>query len=121
MAFADPQSITISGTATSLPRVSSGVNAGSFASGDGTLKKSVAHSYGRSRTRRTIRVDLKKIAADPLLSGVNNQYSTSVYLVVDLPAVGFTNTELKNLITGFLSDLTASSGAQMDKLLGGEN
>jgi len=116
MAFADPQSITIDGTAVSLPRVSSGVNTGGFSSNDGNLKLSVSHQYGK-RTRRQYRMDFQKIAADPLTSA-NVRYQGSVYLVVDQPIVGFTVAELQKQIAGFLASLTAP---QQTKLLGGEN
>jgi hypothetical protein len=42
-------------------------------------------------------------------------------LVVDAPVAGFTNTELKQYIDGFIAALSASSGAKITQLLGGEN
>lgn len=120
MAFADPQTITINAVATSLPRTSSGTNSGAFTSNDGTIRKSVSHAYGK-RVRRTMRVDLSKVAADPLITNQNVKLSTSVYIVVDHPVSGFTVTELKQLIDGFIASLSASSGAQITSLLGGEN
>jgi len=116
MAFSDPQSVTVSGTAISLPRTSSGTNAGGFTSNDGNNKLSVSHSYGK-RTRRQIRLDFQKIAADPLTSA-NTRFTGSVYLVVDQPIVGYSVTELQAQIAGFLASLTT---AQQTKLLGGEN
>lgn len=120
MAFSDPQSVTINAIANSLPRVSSGVNTGSFSKDDGTVQLTVAHAYGK-RTRRTIRVDHSKIAADPFTSGVNQKYSMSTYLVVDVPITGYTLAEAKQIVDGLTAYLTASSGAQTTKLLGGEN
>jgi len=116
MAFADPQSITIDGTAVSLPRVSSGVNSGGFASNDGNLKLAVSHTYGK-RTRRQYRMDFQKIAPDPL-TAANTRYTGSVYIVVDQPIVGFTVAELQKQLDGFVKSLTA---AQAAKLFGGEN
>lgn len=116
----DPQSITISGSAVSLPRTSSGVNAGVFTAGDGSDTLSVSHTYGK-RTRRVVRLDNKKIAADPFTSGQNDAFSASVYLVVDHPSVGYTVTELAALVNGFTAYLAASSGAVVTKVLGGEN
>lgn len=120
MAFSDPQSVTINAIANSLPRVSSGVNAGTFSKDDGTVKLSVAHAYGK-RNRRTIRIDFTKVAADPFVSGVNNKYSLSAYLVVDVPVTGFTIAEQKQVVDGLTAYLTASSGARVTQLLGGEN
>lgn len=120
MSLADPQSITINGVTTSLPRVGSGVHNGVFQSNDGNIKFSAAHAYGK-RVRRNIRVDMSKIAADPLISSQSVKYSTSVYLVVDLPVTGFTNAELQFLITGFITQLQATSNLVTTKLLGGES
>jgi hypothetical protein len=120
MAFADPQSITINAVATSLPRTSSGVNTGTFTSNDGNLQQVVSHAYGK-RTRRPIRVNSSKIAADPLLTNTNSKFSGSVYLVADFPVAGFTVTEQKQIIDGFIAALSASSGAKITQLLGGEN
>jgi hypothetical protein len=120
MAYSDPQSITINAVANSLPRVASGVNTGAFSKDDGNVKLSVSHSYGK-RTRRQVRVDFSKIAADPLISSTNIKYSMSAYLVVDQPITGFTVAESKQVIDGFVAWLSASSGANLTKLLGGEN
>lgn len=120
MAFADPQSVTINAVANSLPRTSTLGNAGVFTKDDGTVKLSVSHSYGK-RTRRTIRLDFSKIAADPLISAQNIKYSMSTYIVVDVPVTGFTIAEQKQIIDGLTAYLTASSGARVTQLLGGEN
>jgi len=119
MAFADPQSVTINAVANSLPRISSGVNTGAFQKDDATLKLSVSHNYA-SRTRRQVRLDQNKIAPD-VFTSENMRQSMSVYLVVDQPQNGYTNAELKLIVDGFLAYLSASSGANITKLLGGEN
>lgn len=119
MAFADPQSITINAVANSLPRVGMGNNTGAFKKDDGLVGLSLAHTYG-NRTRRTIRIDTAKIAADPLISAQNIKYSMSAYLVVDVPTTGYTVAEAKQVVDGFLAYLTASSGAKVTQFLGGE-
>jgi hypothetical protein len=120
MAFADPQSVTINAVANSLPRVSSGVDSGSFQKDDATVKLSVSSSYGK-RTRRTIRLDHKKIAADPLQPSTNTLFTMSAYIVVDVPVTGYTLAEQKQIVDGLTAYLTASSGARVTQLLGGEN
>ncbi len=120
MAFADPQSVTINAVAVSLPRVSSGVNVGSFSKDDGTVKLSVSSQYGK-RTRRTVRLDHQKYATDPLVSAQNVLRSMSVYLVVDVPIQGYSITEQKQICDALTAYLTASSGARTTQLLGGEN
>jgi len=116
MAFADPT--TVNGSA--LPRVSSGNNSGAFQSNDGLLKLAVSHTYGK-RTRHLIRLDINKIAADPLLAGVNVRASMSAYLVVDVPTSGFSVAEQQTNVLALTSLLTTSTAAATTKLLGGEN
>lgn len=120
MAYADPQTVTINAVAQTLPRVSSGPNAGAFQKDDATVKLSVSHSYG-NRTRRVIRLDHSKVAADPLMASVNVRLSASIYMVVDLPPVGYSVAEAKQIVDALTGYLTATSGARATQLLGGEN
>lgn len=120
MAFSDPQSITINAVTTPLPRVSSGVHESKYSSADGLVDLSASHSYGR-RTRRVLRVDHSKITADPFIPAQNSEVSMSLYMVFDLPVVGYSNTEAKHVYTGFKTLYTASSDALIDKVLGGES
>jgi hypothetical protein len=85
-----------------------------------TAELLVSHAYGK-RTRRTARLNLTKVAADPFNSSLNASYSSSIYLVVDHPVVGFTPADLHTDVTGLTTWLTASSGTAIDKLLGGES
>lgn len=120
MAFADPQSIKISGVTTSLPRVSTGKFESVYESSDGLIRLSAASTVGK-RTRRVIRVDLSKITTDPFIPAQNVEVSTSMYLVIDEPPAGFTNADLKALYDGFVEALQASSSVLITKLLGGES
>lgn len=120
MAFADPQSVTINAVSQTLNRTGFGSNSGSFSKDDGTVKLGVSHSYGK-RTRRVIRLDHTKIAADPLQASINVRLSASVYIVADLPAVGYTVAEAKQIVDALTSYLTASSGARVTQILGGES
>jgi len=120
MAFSDPQSITISGTAISLPRVSSGDNEGKFSSADGLVDLSAAHTYGR-RTRRVLRVDHSKVTSDPFIPAQNREVSMSLYMVFDIPNQGYSNTDAMAVYTGFKGLYTASSDALITKVLGGES
>lgn len=121
MALADPQSVVIPVIGTVAPaRVSSGVNTGSFKTNDGAVTLDVAHSYGK-RTRRTVRLTHRKVAADPLLTSQNLEYSMSAYMVFDVPKVGYTVAEAKQIVDGLVAWLTISTGANVTKLLGGEN
>lgn len=120
MAFSDPQSVTIGASTISLPRVASGVSAGSFTASDGNTVLSISNSLGKTRDRRTIRIDVKKVAADPFVPAVNVKLGASVILLVDAPKMGFTPTELKDMVHALGVFLSASSDAATVKLLGGE-
>jgi len=120
MAFADPQSIKISGTTTSLPRVSTGKGESEYESGDGLIALKASSQYGK-RTRRTLRVDSSKITADPFIPAQNVQVSTSCYVVFDIPPAGYTSAELLAIFEGFVEAAKASEFTLIKKLLGGES
>lgn len=120
MAFADPQTVTINAVANTLPRTSSEKNAGGFRKDDGNVTLEVSHSYGK-RSRRLIKLTHRKIAADPLISSTSIVYSMSVNLVVDTPITGYTVAEAKQIVDALTAYLTASSGARVTQLLGGES
>jgi hypothetical protein len=120
MALSDPQSVTINAVANSLPRTSSGTNSGIFTSNDGLIKETVSHQYGK-RNRHLVRIDHSKISPDPFISAQNNRYSMATYMVFDVPLLGYTVTEQKQVVDGFIAQLNASSGALITKVLGGEN
>lgn len=117
MAVADPQTVSISGTTTSLPRV--GSDPGKFASADGNISYDFSHSYGK-RTRRLVRINNLKIVADPLTPANNTYRSMSISIVADLPPVGYTAAEAKAVFDGFITQLQAASGAVLVKWFGGE-
>jgi len=118
--FSDPQTLTLNSVANTLPRVSSGIDSGKFSKDDSNLKLAISHNYGK-RNRRQVRVDFRKVAADPLATGFNKEYSMSTYLVIDHPPVGFTITEVKYVVDALSAFLTASTGANVTKVLGGES
>jgi hypothetical protein len=121
MAFNDPQSIKIGAdTAVPLPRTGSGVNTGSFKSNDSNIQLDVQSAYNK-RTQRSARLTHSKIAPDPLISSQNIKYSMSAYLRVDTPVTGYTVDEQKAIVQAIIDWATASSGANITKLLGGEN
>lgn len=117
--FTDPQTLTINAVANTLPRTPTGANAGQFTKDDGNVKLTVSHQLGK-RNRRNVRVDFRKVAADPLSTGFNKEYSMSAYLLIDTPVVGFTIVEQKQIVDALTAWLTASTGANVTKVLGGE-
>jgi hypothetical protein len=116
--FADPQSVTVDGVAKSLPRVGVGPSSSVYSTADGNLRYTISHQNGR-RNRRTVRLDFRKIAADPLLDGVSREYSMSAYLVIDHPTVGFNTTEVEKNTKALVDEL-AEAGL-LAKVIGGES
>lgn len=119
MAYADPQSVTINAVAQTLARTGSGLTSGTFTKDDQTVKLSIDHAYGK-RVRRTLRLDHQKNAPDPLMPATNVPYAMSVYLVVNSPLVGYSVAEAKQIVDALTAYTTASSGARITQLLGGE-
>nr|UJQ85982.1 MAG: hypothetical protein 2 [Leviviridae sp.] len=69
-----------------------------------------------NRFRREVRLSQKKIAADPI-SSVNKENGVSVYLVIDEPRAGFSDTEIGYLIDALKGWCVS---ANYNKVLGGE-
>lgn len=117
MAYADPQSITVNAVPKSMPRISSGESQSVYKTADDEFSMRISHQTSKSRKRRMVRIDQKVVAADPLTA--ENTYQTAgIYLVVDEPEFGFSDTELGYLVSA-LSDWLAA-GTNTAKLLGSE-
>lgn len=120
--FTDPQSLTkTGGSAKTLPRTSSADNSGQFRTDIGDLVMAITHSYGSKRDRHTLRIVDTKTTADPLITGSSFIASATVSIAVDVPKVGYTITEQQAIIGALTTWLSASSGANPIKLLGGES
>jgi len=115
------QSVIISGTTISLPKLGQSLSSGEFKSPDGLVKETVSHQATGKRNRRLVRIDHRKVAADPFLAGTNAEYSMSCYVVFDVPNYGYTVAEQKAVVDGFITQLNATSGALITKILGGES
>jgi len=118
--FTDPQAVTISGSAKSLNRTVSTESGSRFATADRAHQMSVSHSYGKQRTRHEARLKVDTLVANPLVSGQFVNSSMSVYLVVDVPN-GYDTATAKANTDGLIANLSASSGANITKLIGGES
>jgi hypothetical protein len=119
--FSDTQTVTVNAVAKNLPRVGFGDRAGSFELEDSsnvTWKLSIAHIL-RNRNRRTVRLDISKIAADPFQADLSRPYSMSVYLVIDAPKTGFTAVEVSQNVQGLIDYL--DTPANLAKVIGGES
>lgn len=119
MAFSDPQSITVSGNAKSLARTGSGNGTGVFQTSDGVYTLSISNTYGK-RNRRTARLTSKGFSTDPLTPSNNVPVSGSFYVVADFPVQGISVADQEGLAAALAVWLTASTNANLKKLLGGE-
>lgn len=116
MAFADPQSITIAGVASSLPRTSTSGSKSVYTKADQNLSLVISHQESGSRINSLARYDQRIVAADVLTA--ENQFQTAtVKVIVERPIVGFTNTQIKDLVAGAFAALNA---AAIDKIYGME-
>ncbi len=121
MAFNDPQSITISGTAIPLGRVLTGTTQGTFVSADSKTRIVVDPSSTAKRNRKTLRLYQEKITTDPLVTTTNVRVGDMISLTIDRPFEGYSDAEVEAQIVGFIAYLTAGTNANLKKLILGEN
>lgn len=115
--FAEPQTITVNAVAVPLPRIQSSPT-GVFSDAEDKYRLTVAHNRS-NRLRTTVRLDNAKIAADPL-TAENADFQMSCQLAIVTPLRGYTVTEAKQIVDALTGWLTATSGANVTKLLGKE-
>lgn len=120
MSLADPQSIKIDGTTTSLPRVSTGDYRSKYESADGNLDLTVSSQIGK-RKRQVVRLDLSKVIPSLLNPASNEEASSSIQLVCDRPLNGYDNIEALKIIKGFFESLSKSEYVILEKMLAGES
>lgn len=117
MALADPQSVTISGAATSLPRSGLSLEEGSFLDSTGQVKLTVQHQTGK-RKRHVIRLQKTAIVADPLVPSINTNVSYGVTMSLDAPLNGVSNADVVALANAFVAWAVS---ATLTKVVGGES
>jgi hypothetical protein len=119
MALVDPQTMTV-GSAVSLPRTVTDNTAATYQSADGTVSLLVSHQVKGGRRRSLIKASRKKVSTDPL-TDVKSEIGSVINISIDRPNVGFTETELVELVTGATTWMTASTNANLKKVLGLES
>lgn len=117
--YTDPQTITVSGSGKTLNRTTTSDAGSKWGTAARDYLMSITHSYGR-RHRHTVRLQSDSLVANPLITGQNIPQSMSVFLTVDVPP-GYDTATAKAVVDGLLANLSASSGANIAKLLGGES
>jgi len=117
--LADPQSVTVAGTAISLPRTGLSGTTADYQSADGTTSLRIQQSTSRNQKRTSAVLRTAKVAADPI-TGLNSRVTATWSITCNQPVDGFSVTELKDQLVALATMLTASSAATTVKILGGE-
>lgn len=105
MAFTDPQTITVATVAKTLNLIESDKSKSVYTTADGEYKFTISHQQSGKRTRRMVRVDRMVVAADPL-SAINASVDLGVYIVIDEPPFGFSDTDIWDVVAAFTAWLT---------------
>lgn len=125
MAYPDPVSVTIGGSAISLNK-QGGINPSVFDSSDHFVQTSISHRKLRNgRFQHEVRLDHAKVVADPI-TGLNTRQGASVRCVIDMPGNGtYTSVQASDLILAvakFLNlDGASPTQAYALKLVNGES
>jgi hypothetical protein len=121
MSFSDPQTVTPPTLgAQSCNKVNTGPYSATYQVADRTFALEIRHQYAgkrKDRIRSNVKVTQKKIAADPLITDTNNEYSQSVSMTIDRPVAGFSNAEAIDLASGLIVWLNASSYANLSDVV----
>jgi len=107
--FSDPQTVTVNAVAKVMPRILFDGKSAVYQLADQTFVLKISHQASNKRVRSMVRIDQRAIVADPLTA--ENDYETlGFYFVIDRPEVGFSQTQVDQLIAGLKTwlDTTAS-------------
>jgi len=115
--FADPQVVTVNAVAKSMARILILGTSATYQMSDETFKLTISHQKSNKRIRSMVRIDQRAVVADPLTA--ENDYETlSFYFVIDRPEVGFSQTQVEQLVAGLKTWL---DNAAIGKLYGQES
>lgn len=120
--FSEPITITVNAVAIAFSRVSSKDFSSDYADSSGLWALKISHKVIRKNNQDYVStlagLEQKKVVADPLTS-VNDYQTFTTRLVEERPTFGFTSTEIKNQVSGFVTWLNLS--ATQDKFLNKES
>jgi len=117
MAFTDPQTITVATVAKTLNLIESDKSKSVYTTADDEYKFTISHQQSGKRTRRMIRVDRTAVAADPL-SAINASVNLGIYVVIDEPPFGFSDTSIWDVVAALSAWLT---NANVTKVLSSQH
>jgi hypothetical protein len=116
--FADPQSVTYSGAAKSLPKIGGNQDQSSFRMNDSgvTYELTIGHSF-KARTRVFARLRRDSYVADPLVPANSIGASMTATLTIDFPNTGVMPSDALALGNALVAWATS---ARLTQLTGGE-
>lgn len=117
MSFGDPQSVTVNSVAQSLPKIFSPDGKGRYQKDDGSYLLTLSGAPQGNRRSYLVRLDHQKLVADAFVAANNIQVNSFCYLVMNVPKLGYTNAEVKDMTLGLTGWATS---ANLLKVLGGE-
>lgn len=118
--FTEPLVLTVGGSAKSLNRTGTNDVGSKYATADTAYRVTINHENTKTRSRHVIRVDFDSLVANPLITGQQVPQSMSVWLAVNTNR-GYDTATAKAVVDALVAYLTATSGANVTKLLGGES
>jgi hypothetical protein len=121
MAIAEPIKIKPLGVEVELPRVKTEGFGSTYRKDDGTVVVTVSSQFVSDRIRTKVRLDVSAITTDPFDTSQNKENTASVYVVIDRPIAGFTNTQIKEAAESLFTLLTATSSTVLKKVIAAES
>jgi hypothetical protein len=120
MALPDPlATLTVDAVDYVFNRVSFGDTQSVYRTSDGLNSLTISRQE-KSRNRYQIRFDRKKVAANPFDSSIDQEYTWTAYMVVDVPPVGVTAAEAEDLVQLLTTFLVAGTPDYILRALQGE-
>lgn len=117
--FSDTLTLTINAVAKTLTRVDGTGGRGVFRNIAEGLRVTLTQSETKAkRTIAGVRIDHEKLAADPLVTGINKPVSSSLRVILDYPILGYTVVEKEDHLEALADWLKVQ--ANRDKLINGE-
>ncbi len=119
--LADPQSITVSAVAKSMPRILNEGTHALYQMSDQTFSLDVRHTSfnkdKKARVRSRVGFTQRAVVADPL-TAVNDFETVDISIQIDRPEVGFSSAQIDAMCVGFKTWLDTT---MVGKLYGRES
>jgi hypothetical protein len=117
--LADPQAVTISGTASSLPRLDERPETHVYSDLTNSVDLFVTQRVAKDGRRRANYTLQKSVIVTDPITGLKSKLPYSVTFGFSYP-VGITSADVEALYTGGSNALEASTNALLKKVIGGE-